>query len=301
VNADLGIGAGAAARLVAEALDTPIVLIDIGCRDGIHPRWDVLGDRLHVYGYDATVLEPSTPNRHYRQLAIGDRDGECSLEIPSNAYEARVSPIGVHKMPMAKLDTLWAEGLPLADFIKIDVEGHEPQVLAGARNYLAASNLIGAEVETNFFISPPLPDTHFRAVSEPMLRERLLVMDLAIDRPGPDAPWIRPGTCNALFCRDLAAERETASSYPYRAAEAEPAVETILKTIAILDVYGLPVPAAHVVRTLADRLRSRIDPNVLLAALMPPPSKQVLTRFAGALKRRLPHLGLGIWSRLARR
>jgi hypothetical protein len=61
----------------------------------------------------------------------------------------------------------------------------------------------------------------------PLFEHGPRVADIAFDRPGIQQQLLWSGTCNALFVRDIA-----------RASQIEP--DTILKTIAVLDVYGLP-------------------------------------------------------------
>ncbi len=294
MNSDLGIGTGGAAEWIASHLKTPLVLVDIGARDGAHPRWEPLADKIQVFGFEPGERIPDRPNHRYFQMAIGDRDGEIGFAKPDNPYEARVDHASEHRVPMATLDRLFQDGvLPPADVIKIDVEGYEPQVLAGAERYLAASNLIAAELETNFCISPTLTDSHFAAVSVPLLRQRLVVMDIAMDRPGAVSPLPRPGTCNILFCRDFLWERQTPPSYPYRPAETAPDTETILKSIAILEIYGLLGPARAILELARPQLSPIIDVEKLAALLVPqlPYAPAFVDRF---------HLGLGIWTNLKR-
>jgi len=304
MNADLGWSDGWAATLIARsgALRTPLVLVDIGCRDGINTRWNAIADHVEVYGFDAGVLEKSAnPRQHYFQMAIGDFDGEVQFHNDSNPYESRVSPTGGQRVRMAKLDTLWAEGqLPPADFLKIDCEGFEPQILQGAAKYLAASNLLGADVETSFFISPTLPNSHFVEVLMPLLRQRLVPTDLALDRPGPRGPLTRPGTCNALFTRMLAEERRSAPSFIYRAAEPSPSVETILKIIIILELYGLAHAAQVTLETFHDEIASVLDPAPLRNALRPAEDDKTPKAPRSFYEPFVPHLGLGIVSGLRR-
>lgn len=107
---DLSIGRGIAASFIATsgALDSPFVLLDIGARDGINPRWLPLEPAMQVFGFDA-IADITAPNarHHYFKTALGKRDGECRFRVPENLYEAQVSPGGSHVVPMAKLDTLW--------------------------------------------------------------------------------------------------------------------------------------------------------------------------------------------------
>src|SRR5260221_9096089 len=121
-NADLGSSAGFAATLIMKsgALQSPFVIVDIGCRDGISPRWQPIAEHVDVYGFDAGVLEKSMNPRHrYSQMAIGDFDGEIGFDNHDNQHESRVNPTAGNLVPIAKLDTLWVQGrLPPVDFLK---------------------------------------------------------------------------------------------------------------------------------------------------------------------------------------
>src|SRR2546427_5706588 len=105
------------------------------------------------------------------------------------------------KVPITRLDTLFAKGIiPPADHIKIDCDGHDPEVIRGARRYLAQSNVVCVIIETAFTVSPPYPRSHFVAVSHGLTAHLLLVFDLALMRTAPPRyraaparhPWPAP-------------------------------------------------------------------------------------------------------------
>lgn len=289
MSQELAVGQSLAADYIARsgALRSAFVLVDIGVRDGIHPRWRVLEPALEVYGFDAlATVEAPNDRHHYFTLAIGERDGECHLHVPANLYEVRVSADGDRCVPMARLDTLWKQGtLKAADFIKIDCEGYEPEILRGAEKYLDACNLLGADIESNYHVSPSLPESHFAAVSGPMIAQRLLVADLALARAlDRDSAW--NGTCNVLFARHLVDERHHADNYGCRSAEQDPSADTVLKAIALFDVYGLAGPATALIKEFRDLLAARLDVDLLYAKAT-----------ARDIRRHLPSLGLGLWTR----
>jgi FkbM family methyltransferase len=252
-----GLGASFIAR--SGALDSPFVLVDVGVRGGIHHRWLPLEPAMQIYGFDA-VAELRAPNErhHYFKLALGDYDGECMFELPDNLNEVRVSVAGTYKMPIVRLDTLWAKGiLPPADFIKIDCENYEPEVLMGATAYLAAGDLLGADVETHFHVRPALPYSHFAAINPMLVDRRLRVADLAFGAAhDADKPWNE--TCNVLFTRHFLDERRAP-----RSGDNEASATTVLKTIAIFDVYGLVGPALALTREFRGVIGGRIDADAL--------------------------------------
>ncbi len=72
-------------------------------------------------------------------LALSNADGEAFLQIPDGLHSgiAEVSKSGgTTRIATRRLDSL---GLPGPDFVKMDVEGHEIEVLNGAKEALKAS------------------------------------------------------------------------------------------------------------------------------------------------------------------
>jgi FkbM family methyltransferase len=283
-RADLLWGLGRGARFIAEsgALTSPFVVVDIGARGGIHPRWEPLTEILDVYGYDASVqVESSNPRHRFVMAAIGERDGEASIEF-HDGYGAKLSSSGSIRVAMHRLDSLYARGeLPEADFIKIDCEGYEPQILHGAEAYLAASAPVGVDVETNFNVSSALPESHFVEIFKLLNRHDLFVADFAFESATVTSklPW--PGTCNALFTCKFAVR---------------PTADKVLKMIAVCDIYALYARARALITEHRDLLDARIDTVKLYSAVSP--SK--LSELVAAPPRLFPHLGFGLWSTAAR-
>jgi FkbM family methyltransferase len=95
------------------------------------------------------------------RVALGERDGEVEIEVsaesdmssilPQSALLRRVSPsstvIGTESVPLRRLDGVAASYLGPDDraFLKIDTQGYEPQVLAGAGALL--ERLAGIQLE----------------------------------------------------------------------------------------------------------------------------------------------------------
>ena len=156
----------------AGILREPFVLVDVGVQGGENPSWHRLADHLVVHGFDAIEeavdqlqkRTAGTPNRHYHRIAAGNADEERIFYFnPANPTASSMYSQGssrfdvsAHQQPRSvtvrRLDTLLAEGLiPKADFLKVDVEGFEKDVLLGAANLLA--DALGVESESNFSIS----------------------------------------------------------------------------------------------------------------------------------------------------
>src|SRR5215467_5131791 len=202
---DLGINHNAAfTKWVVSAglLTEPFVLIDVGVQGGENIRWRPLGDHLVVHGFDPieevvqklNAENRGRSNRHYHAIAVGNADGEQAFYFnsanptASSMYRQGTGRFEVETLeqvrtvPIRRLDSLWADGvIPQADFVKIDVEGFEKDVLLGARELLSAG-VLGLHTETNFGVSPHYPKSHFATLAELALDQHLLVFDVAFNR-----------------------------------------------------------------------------------------------------------------------
>jgi FkbM family methyltransferase len=200
-------------------LHEPFVVIDVGVQGGPHQRWGHLGDCIRIYGFDpisevVTSLDQSKGrNQFYRAIALGNEDGERQFKVTSDTYQSSFYSsnadtgthggiaLGPRTVEIHRLDTLFAAGeIPSADHIKIDCEGFEPEVIRGARNYLAKSNIICMTVETNFGVSPVYLNTPFVDICKMLSEHRLLVFDLCVVRTARPSyitargrrPWPEP-------------------------------------------------------------------------------------------------------------
>src|SRR3984893_8541302 len=152
--------------------------------------------------------------------------------------------------------------IPPADYIKLDCEGCEPEVIRGARNYLASSNILCVTAESNFGGSPGYLRTPFVEICEMLSEHRLLVFDVAADRsPRPSyvaararRPWSKPdimkerpppqigqlGTFDFLFCRDFVAEKATPHHFvTLPGASLSPTVDKLIKSMINFELHGL--------------------------------------------------------------
>jgi FkbM family methyltransferase len=152
-------------------LHEPLVVIDVGVLGGENARWHLLREYLVVHGFDAVkeaieelhqVTWDPKWDRTYHWLAIGSEDGIKEFFVdPLQPTQSRLgSAAGLQRrvVQMRSLDSLMTEGIiPHPDFIKVDVEGQEGDVLLGAKQILASGGVLGMEVETNFMTSPTYP------------------------------------------------------------------------------------------------------------------------------------------------
>jgi len=289
----------------AGLLTEPFVLIDVGVQGGENIRWRPLGDHLVVHGFDPieeivqqlTEESRGRSNRHYYCMAVGNADGEQAFYFnpvnpsESSMYERRADQSDknaseqVRTVPIRRLDSLLAEGLiPKADFVKIDVEGFEKDVMLGASELLRA-DVVGIETETNFGVSPAYPKSHFGTLAELALESHLLVFDLVFNRIPRESfqralvhkgltpiskvdPVGRPATVNVLFGRDLIDEVDHQSNYqsPCRPFS----VSQLIKSMIVCELYSLNDVALDTAERFADRLGAHLDVDRAVRLLADP-------------------------------
>jgi FkbM family methyltransferase len=274
-------------------LKVPFVVIDVGVQGGESERWHALGDQLVLHGFDAveeaaetlTRQNLSHPNRHYHWLAAGKCDGEQTLyfytqdPFSSSLYQRGETrffdkPVAEpRQVQVRRLDTLLAQGvIPPADFLKVDVEGYEKDVLLGAGELL--QGLLGFEAETAFTVSSEYPNTHFGTLLDIALTHHQRLFDVNFNRvprtsfqralrrenraPIADQFTVgRPATFNVLFCRDLIEEVELPANYTSPPPSLD--IDGIVKQIIVYELYGLNDVAVDTVERLTDRIGVRID------------------------------------------
>jgi FkbM family methyltransferase len=300
-----------------------LVVIDAGCQGGVHVQWDLLGDLAEVHAFDAieeTVEELARrevrPHRHYYNIALGSEDGPRKFFVKPNVFSSsfiaedgrarfvvygpdivsdpQLEPVdtetpsgpGARIVTVRRLDTLFAQGaLPPADFIKLDCEGFEPEILAGAREYMRASKTLAVVAETNFLPPKPGARTQFDELHASLLEQGLRLFDLVSERlprpeylrlreerhrawPVPGDPRTRPPlfdigqlvVFDILFCRDLVA-----------APDSDASVDRILKMMIILEMHGLMDCAAELASHFRERLGDRLDVDRAIDLLLGPP------------------------------
>ena len=223
-------------REFANLTSEPLRIIDVGARAGIHPRWRKL--RAHfpveVIGFEADVQECTALNqraeagvrflpcalssqREDRIFHLLASESSSSLFPPNHAFIRRTVAEPGYRLqreillPTRPLDAVLAEeALHGIDFIKIDTEGYELEILNGAPHTLQDVFAVEAEVWFNpVFVGAPL----FRDVDAFMAAHGFTLFDLARSNcffkrkegaalGGPKGQLVAG---DAIYFRDLAA------------------------------------------------------------------------------------------------
>jgi hypothetical protein len=93
--------------------------------------------------------------------AAGRTAGTATLNVAPDLYGSSLLYAGIEErsVPMVTVDELIAErALPAPYFLKLDVQGYELEVLAGAHRTMDAAELV--LMELRLYRAPPMPMLH---------------------------------------------------------------------------------------------------------------------------------------------
>ena len=286
--------------------DDPVTVVDVGARWGFNEEWKAFGDCLRVYCFEPDKEEcerlnaSAGANVSYLPFALGARTGDATL------YHTRLSAsTGLYRtnwdffsrllnrdnaitdkeetIRVTTLDeALNTAGVQSIDFLKLDVEGAELDVLMGGARYLAMPRLIGVLSEFRFHQeingSPAfwqldahlqkfgfrLFDMHFSHQSR-----RVLPYESLADYRLPDGDRFFAYTIHGqvmdgdgLYFRDLLIPANSSIR-----ASASPA--HLLKAACLFEIYALNDCAAELIIDHRERLSAHVDCDELLDLLTP--------------------------------
>ena len=289
----------------------PIVIVDVGARWGFNPEWKAFGEALQVFCFEPDEEEckrlnaASSPNVRYIPAALGIRDEEATL------YEARLAAstglyksnmnylsrllnrdnaevVKEHRIGVTTLDAALARfGVTKIDFIKLDVEGAELDVLMGAESFMHSVKLLGILSEIRFHEeingSPVFSelDAYLRKFGYRLYNMRFTHQSRrALPYPGladnraPDGKKIYAYTTHgqimdgdALYFRDLLMPANSGIALSTSPVQ-------VLKAAAFFEVYCLNDCAAELIIEHRHSLKNMVDCDLLLDLLATPMRKR---------------------------
>lgn len=144
------------------------------------------------------VAHQHAPRITLKQGLLGgvDSDAVPFTEVGTGS-SVLISGQGRFTRPMWRIYTLIDEGLPPPDFVKIDVQGYELEVLKGFERHLPSCQVLQVELS----LLPLAPGSPLLCEALVFLQERGFVMfdvDELIRAPSDGAVW----QIDALFCRE---------------------------------------------------------------------------------------------------
>lgn len=302
--------------------DRPFRLIDVGCSGGIAGFWRIFGSALQALGIDPLVnecerLNQAEPNKNirYKPAFVGLPDdhpfvlkrgtqspwganpwNRLSASRAAEVLSSRVKP--AEKVPILNewqtarladpkakptVNQLAAEeGWPQVDFIKIDVDGFDLDVLLSGEQLIRNSPVLGLALEVNYYGTTRDTEHTFHNTDRLMREWGFELFDLTVRRYSASAlPMTfehdfpaqtrrgRPYQGDAIYLRDPAAW-----SYHPAAAVKLDALQ-LLKLACLFEGFALPDHAAELLRDhaaaiapvtevkpLLDLLANEIDPSL---------------------------------------
>lgn len=282
--------------------DDPLTLVDVGVRGGFEGEWSRFGDQIQLVGfepdpaeYERLTAQATGRNRRYFAVAL-HRDAAVRTffvtQFPPSSGFYKPDPRFMERIrdgenlrvlkeiPVSTvdLDTFLAQHpVGQVDFIKLDVEGAELDILHGARRTLLGP-VFGLSVEVGFHPyheGQPLfadVDSFLRSCGfclfelQPYRHARQALPEAAAARNAPSAHgqvlWGQ-----ALYLRDAVAEIDRSGTDP--GPTAWPATR-ILKLASVLDLHNLADCAAELLLAAANHgLLKSVPVGTLLDLLVP--------------------------------
>jgi hypothetical protein len=296
--------------------DDPVVAVDVGCGLGVDVGWRCFGPDLRLFAFDPDLDEierlaaaeqhpgieytagwVGLPAGHefraeqrggsywgrnpWDRLSVAAWARRSSVPSPSNLPEGdpTAGPRLADPDRRIVLDQfLGAAGVPAVDFLKLDVDGPDFEVLVSVDGLLAAGPVLGVGMEVNFFGSGA-PTDHTLHNTDRFLKERgFELFDLSARRYSTGAlpaRFVLPVPAetatgrvlqgDALYFRDVA-------NLEHRASMMDRLRPTqLLKLACLFDLCGLADCAAEILVVAQERLDPLVAVESLLDALVPEP------------------------------
>lgn len=293
----------------------PFALLDVGCSGGISPFWRVFEPSFSAVGVDPLVHEcerlnadESNPNVWYRAAFLGLPDDHPFIKKRGNkgpwsgnpwgrlSASAAVEILNPRTREKDKLPILndWKssgltdpemtvgvdqlvkeENFENLDFIKIDVDGNDLDVILSAEGIAQKAPVLGFTVEVNFFGSTADTDHTFHNTDRLMRQLGFDLFGLSTNqysvaalparfvRKGPGKTVFgRPYQGDAVYLRDpMAAGTSGAAQSPTFTPH------KLLKLACLFECFGLPDHAAELIHGHKQILHSLCEPTDLLNIL----------------------------------
>lgn len=282
-------------RIFAE---DPLVIFDVGARFGSNAEWDVFGDQMRVYCFEPDEEEcerltaQAPPYVTYVPTALGRISGdatlyESKLSSSTSLFKTRMDyfgrfvnrnngvVVGERTVAVKSLDdTMATYGISHVDFVKLDAEGAELDILKGGEHSLRSDRLLGvlSEIRLHEEIngSPP-----FASLDAFLRTWGLRLYNIQVNHHGrvvlpypqvedyrlPSGERFYAYTAHgqvqdgdALYFRDLFAARESQPT-------------SILKLCALMEIYHLNDCAAELIMINRKRLVHLVDVDHVLNLL----------------------------------
>jgi hypothetical protein len=293
------------AQYVMTRITAPFTLIDIGCAGGIDPNWRLFGDRLRAIGFDPNLAEverlqqrealpgvaycggfvgaPATDPFVVRRGAAPDvrrnpwhrLAAEATLERRRTATMSSVEKAEMNlweqteladvTRPIVLADVADVRNMETVDFIKIDVDGKDFEILQSIIPLVGEKQILGFGLEVNYIGTSSDTDHTFHNTDRLMRSLDFDLFGLTVRHysnrrlPGKylhhypaQNGFGKPLQGDALYLRDICADYNKSFA-------AQMDAERKLKLAAIFSLFSVPDYAAEIVIDFADEFSGYIE------------------------------------------
>jgi FkbM family methyltransferase len=286
---------------------SPFFLLDVGCSRGIENRWHHFGDNLRAIGFDPLVAEidrlnslntysgvtyvaafvvcrqfdslfPLELRRDWIRSKNDDPFSRVSATAVSETSEVSYvqeryntgAPVVMTDRTVELDEVIEPQDRSRVDFLKIDTDGHDIEVLLGAKALLASGSLLGVKIEVQFHGAiHPCANT-FGNIDGLLRQQGFSLFDLTTfrySRKHLPAPFLynQPAQtttgqtiqADAVYFRDLGAPHyERMWAY-------EVTPERVLKLACLFDSFDLPDCSAELLVSRGGFLRPDVREHLL--------------------------------------
>jgi FkbM family methyltransferase len=295
--------------------DDPFVLIDVGCGLGIDPLWRLFEPCLHSYGIDPQISEIERLQREERNpdvryhaawVRLPDHD-EFHKRRADDArrWSAYFHPLARSSgflaterakeaggRSLAKLNTWTSEeltteklrladfvreqGLRNIDFVKIDTDGADLEVLLSAVDVVKETGILGFMVETSYNTQPSDTESSLANIDRALRGQGFLLYTLSVlrySRAALPAPFVHPTpmqtTSGQVMFGDAVYLRDAGSSDYAEVWGDELTPTKLLKLACLYELFQAPDSAAELLLRHERALTEVIDVRAALDRLTP--------------------------------
>ncbi len=181
----------------------PLIVVDVGATGGVEKRWRKIQELCHFVTFDPDTRAENVNSQNNTNFPIGLWSEKANKQLNLTSFPAASSIYPLHKDNLCSflnaschevvdsktiivdtLQNLLKGKLNLSpDFIKVDAEGADLNILKGAENFLKTSCL-GVQVEASFY------ERHkgapfFSDIDAYLRKQGFILLDLSRER------WIR--------------------------------------------------------------------------------------------------------------
>ena len=228
--------------------------------------------------------------RQLTKLLIRRIGVPCGIALPP--LDPRFTPpshVAGHGIPAEIVETakigitefLEHQEVGSVDFVKVDTDGSELEVLLSAEKSIESRQILGFMVECLYQGSDHETSNTFHNIDRFMKRHGFMVYSMAVHKysraalPAPfvysfpaQTTWGQALWGDVVFLRDLGAPSQPTP---------ELSVEKIIKLACLYEIFCVPDCAAEMILQRRERIAARVDPGTLLDLLTPPLSGGALT------------------------